>query len=341
MEPSLPAVHALHLAELLEGWGVPAARLFAGTGVTEETLSEPGTRVTLSVMGRLTERARRLSGEPGLGMHLGLKMRISAHGELGMAAMTASTVREALEVAVQFTPLRTTAIELRVHEQGDVAALVVEERASLEPVRDVFMFSLVIGIWQMGNALTGRELSGDADLTFEEPAYFHRFAHFTPGTVRFGRPVNQLVFPRSTLDLPLLMADPASQKVAREQCVRALEALGREGHLLTRVRALIPREGRGTRGMGEVAAQVGMSERTLKRRLAEHGTTFSRLVDEHRRDTAMLLLQAGELSVDAIAERAGYSDAANFTRAFRRWTGVSPRAYRRGMQGPPGRTGGR
>jgi AraC-like DNA-binding protein len=332
MEPSLPAVHALHLAELLDGWGVPPARLFAGTGITEAALSAPGARLPLSVMGRLTERARTLSGEPGLGMHLGLKMRISAHGELGVAAMTASTIREALDVAVQFTPLRTTAIALRVREEGDTAALVVEERVSLEPVRDVFMFTLLIGIWQIGNALTGRELQGDADLTFPEPPYFQRFADFTPGRVRFGRPANQLVFPKETLELPLLMADPASQRVAREQCVKALEALGHTGHLLTRVRALIPRREGGTHELAEVAAKVGMSERTLKRRLAEHETSFSQLVDEHRRDTAMLLLSSDDLPIEAIADRVGYSDAANFTRAFRRWTGVSPRAFRRELR---------
>lgn len=340
MEPSLPAVHALHLAELLEDWGVPAARLFAGTGITDGQLSEPGARLPLSLMGKLTERARTLSGEPGLGMHLGLKMRISAHGELGMAAMTASTVREALDVAVQFSPLRTTAVALRVQEQGPVAALAVEERVPLEPVRDVFMFALLIGIWQIGNALTGRELAGDAELAFDEPPYFRRFAHFTPGTVRFNRPANQLVFPRSTLDLPLLMADPASQRVARERCVQALKALGHTGHLLTRVRALIPRRDRGTRSLGEVAAQVGMSERSLKRRLAEHGTSFTRLVDEHRRDTAMLLLSSDDLPIEAVADRVGYSDAANFTRAFRRWTGVSPRAFRRGLHEPKTAGGG-
>jgi AraC-like DNA-binding protein len=69
--------------------------------------------------------------------------------------------------------------------------------------------------------------------------------------------------------------------------------------------------------------------RTLKRRLADQGTSFSALLDEVRRDRATLLLRAGELSVDEIGARLGYSDPANFARAFRRWTGSSPRAFRR------------
>ncbi|MFW6197660.1 MAG: AraC family transcriptional regulator [Myxococcota bacterium] len=333
MEPTLPAVHALHMAELLERWDVPAARLYAGLDLPERVLSEPDGRIPLSTVEKLVERARALSGEPALGLHLGLQMRISAHGDLGFAAMTAPTVREALDVAVRFTPLRTTALGLRLHEQNDVAALVVEERASFGTARDVVLLSLIVGIWQIGNALTGRELRGDVDLAIEEPDYMRRFAGFAPGTIRFGRPNNQIVFERSVLDLPLIMADRASQRVAREQCERALEALGREGELLTRVRVLIPREDGGVRTLPEVAARVHMSERTLKRRLTDHGTTFSRLVDEHRRDAAMLLLRSPDLSIEEIADRTGYSDAANFTRAFRRWTGVSPRAFRRSALG--------
>jgi AraC-like DNA-binding protein len=73
-----------------------------------------------------------------------------------------------------------------------------------------------------------------------------------------------------------------------------------------------------------------MSMRTLKRRLAERDTSFSALLDEARREKATLLLRAGELTVDEIGQRLGYSDAANFGRAFRRWTGTSPKAFRDG-----------
>ncbi len=73
-----------------------------------------------------------------------------------------------------------------------------------------------------------------------------------------------------------------------------------------------------------------VSERTLKRKLAADATTYSQLVAEERRALATRLLRSDELSIDEVAARLGYSDATNFTRAFRRWTGMTPRAFRRG-----------
>ncbi|MFW6051219.1 MAG: AraC family transcriptional regulator [Myxococcota bacterium] len=329
MDATLPAVHALHLATLLERWDVPPRELLAGSGLSEDALARPGARLPMPTVIELTERARRLSGEPGLGFYLGLQMRVSTHGELGVAAMTASTVREALELAERFAPTRTTALSLRLHEDAGVAAVAIDEHVSLGSVRDVILLSLVVGLWQMGMALTGRELRGDVDLAFEEPGYFARFAPFAPGRVRFGQPVSQLVFDPSILELPIVMADPVAQRVAREQCEQALDALGEQATFLARVRAHLPREEGGFHRLEEVARRMHVSERTLKRRLREEGTTFSRLVEEQRRHLATLLLRSPDPSVEEIADRLGYADPANFTRAFRRWTGQSPRAFRR------------
>ncbi|HEX4475368.1 MAG TPA: AraC family transcriptional regulator [Polyangiaceae bacterium] len=328
MEPTFPAVHALQLVELLARWNVPPDEALAGLGLSVQSLSEPGANIALPLMERVVARARELSGEPGIGFHLGLQMRIAVHGDLGVAAMTASTIREALEVATRFAPTRTNALSLSLQELGDKAALVVDERASLGSARDVLLVSLLVGIWQIGNALTGKELHGDADFAFDEPAYYFRFSGFSPGHVRFGQPTNQIVFDHAILELPLVMADRATQRVAREQCERALDALGQEAQLVQRVQASIAAGGLEVT-LEEMAKRLHLSERTLKRRLSALGTSFSELIDAQRREEALLLMRSVDLSVEEVARRVGYSDAANFTRAFRRWTGLSPRAYRR------------
>jgi AraC-like DNA-binding protein len=336
MDPYLPAVHALELAQVLTRWDVSPSDLFAGLGVSEATLSDPAARLPTTTFERLVERARKLSSEPGLGYLLGLQMRISIHGMLGMAAMTASTVREALAVAVRFAPTRTNALRLRLQEEGTTAAVGIDVVAPLGSAEDVVLLALIVGIWQIGNAVSGRALSGDAELTLPEPSYHQRFRGFAPGEVRFSQPANRIVFDRAILDLPLVMADPSAQKVALKQCEQALDALGQEGQFVSRVRSLLRNpgaegaDGSTFRTLDEVAPLMSVSERTLKRRLAAFGTSYSELVDDERRDQAMLLIAAKDVSVDEIALRLGYSDAANFTRAFRRWTGKSPRAHRRG-----------
>jgi AraC-like DNA-binding protein len=148
------------------------------------------------------------------------------------------------------------------------------------------------------------------------------------GALRFDRPAHRLVFDAKVLELPLTMADPAALRLASDQCEMELSALGYDGDLVTRVRGLVQRDTEGFRSVEEVASALSLSSRTLKRKLATQGTTFSSLLEEERKLRSLRLLDAG-VPLQTIADRAGYSDVANFTRAFRRWTGATPGAYRR------------
>lgn len=328
-QPSIPAAHALHLAELVARWGVADGDLFAGLVSDVAALSDPKARLAIPTVGALVTRAKALTGEPGLGFYMGLQMRISAHGYLGFAAMASSTLGEALEIAVRFAPTRTNALALRAHRTGGAASIVIEELSPLGAAADAIIFALVVGIQQIAEALTGQRLEGSADVAFPEPEYVARFRSLIGGRIRFGQPAHQLVFDASILDLPLTMRDAAAQRLAREQCERELDELGDDGQAAARVRAVLPGRETGFLSLEETAARLGVSPRTLKRRLAGEGTDFSTLVDVARRERALLLLRGADRSMEEIAEQVGYSDVANFTRAFRRWTGETPAAYRK------------
>jgi AraC-like DNA-binding protein len=322
---TLPGVHALHLVEVVARWQVTPAELLSPLGLDTESLGDPHARLEIPVVEELARRAYALTGEPALGVYLGLSMRASAHGYLGFAAMSAATVGEALELAARFTPTRTSALALHLCVDGEVASLVLEERADLGAARELIVFALLVGLWQIGRTLTGRELDGSADIAFARPRWFGRFAERV--RIRFAQPLNQLVFPTSTLRLPLGMADAAALRLARAECERELEAL-RES-TAGRVRRVLARERGGFRDLPQVAKLLFVSTRTLKRRLAAEGVQFSQILDEERRAHALMLLHAPDRSLDEIADRLGYSDLANFTRAFRRWTGKTPGAFRR------------
>jgi AraC-like DNA-binding protein len=325
--PTLPSAHALPLAELVERWGIPAEQLLGELGLSRARLSDPATRLSVAEFGRLVQRARLLTSEPALGFYLGLKMRISVHGYVGFAAMTAANLRQAIELACQFAPTRSSALSLRLEEHGAEAALVVDETCDLGEARDAIVIAFLVGLWKIGNTITGQELPGSIDFAFAEPDYFARFASLLGGRARFSRPANRLTFDAASLDLPLLQADPAALRLARDQCERELEELGRRGGLLAQVEALVLRREGGYRTLDELAAEMHTSPRTLKRRLHASGTSYSELLDRTRRVTAERLLTS-DLRIEQIAAALGYSDAANFTRAFRRWTGRAPGASR-------------
>ncbi len=330
IEPrGLPSSYALHLLDLANRLGVPDRVLLADLGVTREQLSDPAALMTLPGVVALVERVRDATREPALGFHLGLQMSSSAHGYLGFAAMSAPTLRDALELAVQYAPIRTTVISLRLENDGRAAALVVDEVENLGAARDVVLIGFLVGVWQIGNALLGREVKESfVEVTFAEPAYYQRLRHINP-RVEFLRPANRLVFNPALLGARVVSADPASLRLAQEQCARELDLCSARSPLVERVRRLVLRSDAGVRSFEELAQALRVSPRTLRRRLAEAKVSFSELLDQVRRDRALLLLRSVELSTKEVAERVGYSDVANFMRAFRRWTGRTPAAYRR------------
>jgi AraC-like DNA-binding protein len=264
-----------------------------------------------------------LTHEPALAIHLGLQMRASSHGFLGFAAMTAGTVREALELACRFASTRTSAIALQLYVEGDTASIAIEERTSLGAAREFVVLALITTLWQLGQGLTGQPLAGTGECAFPQPPFL--VGHPAASRLTFDQPAHRLVFPASELALVLKTSDPVAMQLAREQCERELATLI-DASVAGRVRSALLAQGE--RALPEVARTLRMSTRTLKRKLAEHGTTFSTIRDDVRRQRALLLLDNRTLSIGEVAAQLGYSELPNFTRAFRKWTGKTPLAYR-------------
>jgi AraC-like DNA-binding protein len=328
-DPTVPAAHALYLLDFVKRWNVGADDLFSGSGVSPSSLTDPQERLRLSVLTRLIDRARTLTGEPALGFLVGAQARISMHGYLGFAALSAGTMREAIEIAIQYVPILTTAVGLRMRVEGRTASIILDERADFGSARDVILPAVLVGIWQIGKALTGHDLrDGYIDFAFPEPPYSDRIRTISR-RVRFGQATNRLLFRASVLNLPYTMGDPVALRLAKEQCERELNSLGLDGRVVGRVQRLMSKSEGGFRSLEEVAGEMHLSPRTLKRRLASEGLSYSTLLEQERHERALLLLRSPDLSIAQVVSRLGYANAANFARAFRRWSGRTPAEYRR------------
>jgi AraC-like DNA-binding protein len=327
---TVPVTLVTELVELVARWGVRAGELLGGAAIDPEVLEDPLGRLDCDTMNALLDRARTLTGEPGLGYCLGLQKRASIYGYLGFAAKSAPSLREALNIAVQFAPVHSTAIGIELCEEGGFVSLCFEERMELGTTRDIVLISLMFGFLAMGRALSGQNgsLSGaTADFAFPQPAYHARFAHLVP-EVRFDQPRNRVIFDAAALDVPVVTADRAALHLAKALCERALDEIDLDAGLGDRVRAQLWTDSGGFRSLQQVAERLGVSPRTLKRRLAAQDLSFSELVERERCERALILLRS-RLSIDEVAERLEYSGAATFVRAFHRWTGTTPGVYRR------------
>jgi AraC-like DNA-binding protein len=321
--------HALHLLEVVKKWNVGEEELLAGTGLTRAALADPRAKLPVPTTMALLERARLLSGEPAIGLHIGLHTRATLYGHLGFAVLSASTIREAIDLSIRFGPIVTTAIMVRFRCDKRVASLIVDEHAEFGSARDIVIAATLVALWQVSRSLAARELTtSTAEFALPEPSYAARLA--VPGLrMRFNAPVHRLTFDARSLDIPYTMPDPVAARLAREQCQQELDALGRSGDVAARVRGLVARPEGGFRGIDEVAAALNRSPRTLKRQLEAQGVSFSALRDRELRERAVVLLRSPDLSLGEIAARLGYSTVASFERAFQRLTDSTPAACRR------------
>jgi AraC-like DNA-binding protein len=316
------------MVEVVKHWGVGSEELLGPFGLRAEDVSEPHARLPYSLHVAIIERARSLTGEPAIGIFWGLQIRASVFGHLGFATASAGTLREAIELAVRFAPLASTAESMRFHVEGSQASIFLDEVLSAGSVREVITLARLVSLWRIGEALTGRQIHGSAEVAFAEPRYYARFAHFAP-PVRFDRPATRALMSTEALDYPVIGADPMALRLAAEQCARELSAVSGGGRLVRAVRGLLWKPDGGLRSPSDVAAALHMSPRTLRRKLESQGHSVSALFDQERRDRALSLLAQPELSLAQVAERLGYRSVQNFERAFRRWTGTTPAAYRR------------
>lgn len=314
------AEYVAHLVDVTARFGVRPELLLKGTGIRANTLDRPEGLVPQASFQALIRRALELSREPGLGFHFGMSLKLSAHGQPGLLAMTSGTLRDALMVAVRYVPLRAVELTLTTQLDGDELVLDIAHHVPAE--LQVFASeSFIVSLVQMGRSLVGRALVGRVELPFAEPAHFKRFAHLLP-PVRFGRPRQTLRLPLAVLDQAVVTSDSVVARRIERELSRELAALDERATYLGRVRRQLRPDD--IPSLLELAERLDTSSRTLKRKLAAHGTSYRQLVEELRRERATALLRDGELTMAQIAEALGYTDRATFHRSYKRWFGSTP-----------------
>src|SRR5258708_1771458 len=165
---TVPIALASQLVHLVKRWHVTSDELLSSVGLSGATLEDPFERLPVATMCALLERARDLTGEPGLGYYLGLQTRATLYGYLGFAALSASSLGDALGLAVQFAPTFSTALTIDLRVERHMAWLCLEEHADLGSVRDVVLINMMLGLREVGRALTGQQLKGSTDLAIPE-----------------------------------------------------------------------------------------------------------------------------------------------------------------------------
>jgi AraC-like DNA-binding protein len=303
--------------------------ILAGTGISAAQLSEPGREISLGQQRQLVRNVNRLR-PGGWSLSVGASLHASTHGPLGFAVVSAPTLGDALDLLVRFAQVRSPSHRAEGETQGDSyrLALIEQTLASLEeriPETEVFLLSMQA---MVESVLARPFREGRFEFGYPAPAWANLYREVFHSDVRFDAPTSALVLPTALRGLRSPLADPDGYAAVLPR----LEMLARriEGHDTTpaRVERLLVEVGDSPLALAAAARRLGLSGRTLIRRLHDAGTSYRALVDAHRRRRAEALLREGTQSVAEVAHQLGYEDPANFGRACRRWFGEPPSAMR-------------
>lgn len=322
------AASVLLLTRLAEEHGVTAQTVLAGTGLDVATLLAPGTEISGRQELAVLRNLQAACDAPDLALEAGTRYHLTTYGIWGFALASSRTVRDALAVGSRFVDLSFAFCSLAVEEVGGELRLGLDDADVPADVRAFVVARDVAGLRTIQTELVSGGLPlRSLSLRLAAPADVSRYVEVFGVEPTFDAPRTVAVLDTALLDLPLPQADELTAAVTEAQCRQVLEGRRARAGVAGRVRDALLHRPADMPDVARVAAQLALSERTLRRRLAQEGTSFRALADEIRETLAEELLQTGSLSVEEVARRLGYAETASFTHAFTRWKGVSPRAF--------------
>src|SRR6056297_906383 len=257
-----------------------------------------------------------------------LQLEPAQHGPVGLAAISAETVGEALVTLQRFERLRAPWTRASFYREGNQQVLEIQQRQALPGDAALLMEMNLLALAGLAAALLGRFRS---ELCLEwsgpEQAWHDRIRHRLGCTLATGRARSSMRLPVERLSNRCLLADRELYELMVHRCQRLLRQPA-DGGITARVMACLAEHQGRNPGLAGVARQLGVSERSLSRYLAGEQTSYRQLLDRTRYRLARELLSHSAVPVADIATRLGYADPANFNRAFRRWSGRSPGSFR-------------
>jgi AraC-like DNA-binding protein len=321
------AVWARQLVEKLKVEGHPTKSILAEAGIDPRVLNTTGAMLPFERIATLFERASEVSGDDCLGFRFAQSRDVRDAGLLGYIGLSSPTVLAALRNLERYSRVFSDAIEFQSGELEETGILGWRFRASATVYQRQFTEFSITNVVQTFRALTGRSLiPHQVAFSYPRNAHLKDFDTYFGCSVEFAAPRNHIKFRLSDLHLQLQTADDRLLEVLQENCRDVLSR--REvapPSLIERVeRLIVDRLTSGEARLDKVATELGMSSRTLTRRLAELDTSFNDIVDDLRRELALAYLRDSKFSLTEIAFLLGYAEAAGFTTAFKRWTGMTP-----------------
>ena len=301
-----------------------------GTGILLSQLDDTNARMSLQQELTFYRNTLELSGDRLIGLKLGEPFVPQRYGLFGYALLSAATFRHALTLTENFGRLTFTFFSFTYGVSGRQSWFSLSETPPFEQeLVDLYLDRDMSAAVVAFREILGGPFPVDAiHITHDGRGRQQHYRDYFGCDVHFSATSNKLVFSSSLLDKPLPQSDPETSDHFQQQCQLLIAKLTSQSHFIDDVRMLMLARPGYFPDIDFLAEKLAMSIRTLRRRLKEEGSSYREMLDEVRYGLAREYLGQTQLSIEEISSLLGYTEAGNFSHAFRRWSGQSPREWR-------------
>ncbi len=294
-------------------------------------LEQPESRVEFAQFEQVLSAAVAVTGDEALGLHVAERMPEGAVDLLGHLAAHAPNMREAMEVASRFVSLGMDGLLLSVRDEGDMFVVRYAFPHSTPLSDRVLAEFLMGGLVRLARSFTDANVVPRLTcFEHERPGHHREYTRILGDNQRFGQRETSIAFDREIAGRPQMHRHRALYDLLQAEAQRRLDRMATGGGPATRLRQyLLAMPPSRIPEVSAAARDLGMSERSLRRRLAADGTSYRDVVRSALEASAGRMLGDPSRTIKETAVALGFADAAAFHRAFKRWTGSTPGAYRR------------
>lgn len=308
---------------------IASSKVLANSHVTEDQLEDTATRISMRQRLVVYQNLLDVCDDPSIFLQAGSQATVCSFGIWGYVLLSSSTFLDAVYVAFKYLKLTGALLRKTFDIEEDHAFFDAQDTLLLGP-----LLQPVIDFWFAFTYKTSMEISKGAfeieelHLTFPEPEYKSSYEEIFKCPVNFSADKNRMYFSRHSLELELPRANPLSFQICTDLCATMVREMKNISGPAKEVRDLILLTPNYFPTFKDIAGQLFMTPRTLRRKLADQGTSYQQILNEARKHLAIKFLRETNLSMDQIAERVGFSDARNFRHAFKKWTDSTPSSHR-------------
>jgi AraC-like DNA-binding protein len=317
--------------EVVELAGVGREELLRTTSIDPSFLDAGDARIDYADFARLQTRALDLTGDEALGLHIAEQASEAAFDLLAHLIVHSATLREGLDLCLRFQRVFADDSELRLREKDQTATIRLSYPRTAPRSDRMHAEFVMTGVIRMIKSFAGpRTVARAVCFEHARPDHHREYTRIFGGAERFRQRNTGMDLDAKLLDRPQLHHDAELHQLLRSQAEQRLHRLTRGVGLAERLKQYFvarPPLG-GAPDMGAVAKDLGMSERSLRRRLAEEGVSYKSVLNDAFGTAASWLLADSRRTIQETAHTMGFSDPTAFHRAFKRWTGMTPKQYR-------------